>query len=160
MAYPTIPETMMTTSAGIEANGMVSTRTCARPVFIRAVPRARPPATIQSTSQLISLKSFLEKTPVATKIAKGMRATSLELSPVIFSGMSQSTMVITKVAATTQKWKSFLRSALISSLISLALKGKNKSRKNQAISSITITKGTILRHHSPKPISIPRFSFR
>ena len=96
MRYPITPAATITRKGDILENGIAFTRVLARPVFIRPTPRARPPATIQSTDHSISERSFLSMTPVAEKTANGMRATMLELMPVHCS-VIQSRMVRAKV---------------------------------------------------------------
>jgi hypothetical protein len=63
------------------ANGIVLIRWAARPVALRPTPRAKPPATSQSTSQLIAFKSFLVITPVRANTAIGIMAIALSLMP-------------------------------------------------------------------------------
>ena len=75
------PPVIITTTMFQDANGTALIRAAASPVRLRAVPRAKPPATIQSTLQSISLRSSFENTPVAVNTANGIRATMLALIP-------------------------------------------------------------------------------
>ena len=54
---------------------MARTTKAASPEPFMAYPRAKPPATIQMTDQLISSRSYLVTMPAKAKTAKGMSAT-------------------------------------------------------------------------------------
>ena len=54
---------MSTSTTFIVLNGMALISAAARPVLLRPVPSAKPPATSQRTLQLISLMSSLVNTP-------------------------------------------------------------------------------------------------
>ena len=93
------PPATITTRIFHDAKGTALIRADARPVLLRAVPRAKPPATIQSTLQSISLRSSLENTPVAVNTANGMRATMFALTLKMASPI-QRMMVRAKVMET------------------------------------------------------------
>jgi len=74
-------------------NGMASIICFASPVSCKATPNAKPPATIQSTLQLISSRSRLVITPVIQKTATGIIATTLEFTPVNLSNIHNRTVI-------------------------------------------------------------------
>ena len=75
-------EAMMMMSIGLKlSNGIAFTIVLERPVCSIAPPSAKPPEMSQSTSQESVLRSLAVMTPVATKTATGMRATTVDGMP-------------------------------------------------------------------------------
>ena len=122
--------------------GMLSTALAAKPEAFKPKPRAKPPATIQMTLQLICSKSRLLITPVRAKTQNGIRATVLALIPVKRSD-SQSRMVTMNVTTTTHEWKPFSIPPSIFSSTVFWVKGKNFSSKRQLMNSSTTTSGNM-----------------
>ena len=69
-------------------------------------------------------------------------------------------MVTMNVAATIQNFASFFLLDSIFNSIFLALNGNKSKSTPHEINSITMTKGTILTHQSPKATSMPSCSLR
>ena len=65
--------------------GIEAIAASARPESLSPRPRAKPPATIQITLQLIDCRSFAVITPVSANTPKGIMATVLESMPVTLS---------------------------------------------------------------------------
>ena len=118
------PPTSMTTSAFQLAKGIVLMSVVARPVWLRAVPRAKPPATIQRTAQLICSRCLAFRIPVAENTANGIIATILELTLNRLSP-TQRMIVRANVTQTTYFWKGvvLIGAPSILSSIDLALNG-------------------------------------
>ena len=80
---------------------MVSIANLAKPESLIPNPKAKPPATIQITLQLIDCRSLAVITPVAAKTPIGTKATVLASIPVNSLGSSHKRIVMTKVLLTT-----------------------------------------------------------
>ena len=115
-------------------NGIASIICLASPVSCKATPKAKPPATIHSTLQLISSRSRLVMTPVTQNTATGIIATTLEFTPVTLSNI-HSTTVMAKVIYTTIERQSFFASPSIFSSMVFCLKGNRRKRINHAINN-------------------------
>ena len=89
----------------------------ARPVPFIALPRAKPPATIQITDQSISCRSFAVMTLVMANTAIGSMATVFALMPNRFLPATHRKIVRIKVAATTTVRQLCETSPLMSSCI-------------------------------------------
>ena len=76
-----------TSRTGQSVKGIDSTRVLARPVLSIPTPSANPPATIHSTAQSISFKSFDFIILVRLNTPTGISATIYELIPVSFSNI-------------------------------------------------------------------------
>ena len=76
----TRPAAMRTTIGDQLPNGMEVTMSLAKPDLLKPRPRAKPPATIQRTDQLIFSRSFLLNIPVTLSSMIGTRATTLALT--------------------------------------------------------------------------------
>ena len=92
-----IPVPTMSGKGDHSAKGMEPIRFFASPVSCRASPRAKPPATSQSTSQPIFFKSSLVMVSVMAKTAMGIMAMVLESSPCTPLPVTHSRTVTAKV---------------------------------------------------------------
>ena len=119
---PIKPATISTMMADHDSNGTASTITDAKPVLFKAVPKAKPPATIHSTCQSTFAKSSLVKIPSTAKIANGNKAMMFEFS-LVNSPVIHSKIVPRNTNVTTQKCQSFLASPSILISIFVALNG-------------------------------------
>ena len=138
IAYPRRPERRRIMSGLNDANGIACTRFSARPVLFNAIPRAKPPATIQRTLHSTFLRSSLVMTPVAQNTPTGIIATTLALTPVYLS-KTHMRIVTANVTHTIYVLVSgFLVFSILSSILS-DVNGKSLRRRNHANRSITIT---------------------
>ncbi len=94
------PEPINTAIGDHEPKGIALTRSVAKPDLLNPKPRAKPPATIQSTLQLICSKSFLLRIPVRQSSVMGISAAALASTP-LKCPVNQTITVSTKVPATT-----------------------------------------------------------
>ena len=81
--------------------GIEAIAASARPESLSPRPRAKPPATIQITLQLIDCRSFAVITPVSANTPNGIMATVLESMPVTLSSTQNKTVTINVTATTT-----------------------------------------------------------
>ncbi len=89
-------------TTGFQApNGILLMAFSAKPVPFIALPKAKPPATIQMTDQSISCKSFAVITPQNANTAIGSIATVFALMPNRSFPLIHKNIVSRKVIATT-----------------------------------------------------------
>ena len=122
---------------------------------LSASPKAKPPATIQITLQLISCRSFALTTPVKANTDMGNMATVLAPTPVNLSNIHSKT-VIQKVTAITGVRHPRCISPSICRSISFFLNGKKVFNRYHPMSNRMMVSGNMKAIHCPKPN--PRFN--